>query len=49
MGGTLSVINGANNSVIATIPVGNNPDGIAVDTRTDIIYVSNWGSILNLF
>ncbi|PVU69576.1 hypothetical protein DDW06_02965 [Sulfolobales archaeon SCGC AB-777_K20] len=42
--GTVSVINGANNSVIAKIPVGTEPWGIAYDPSNGYIYVTNYGS-----
>lgn len=38
---TLSVINGSTNKVIATIPVGNFPFDVAVDSLTDRIYVTD--------
>ncbi len=42
--GTLSVIDGGNNSVIATIPVGVSPSGLWVNTATNTIYIANQGS-----
>jgi len=41
---TVSVINGATNKVIATIPVGIWPEGIAYDPSNGYIYVANEGS-----
>jgi YVTN family beta-propeller protein len=41
---TVSVINGANNTVIATIPVGSRPMGVAYDPSNGYIYVTNWNS-----
>ena len=41
---TVSVIDGATNTVIATIPVGdgiNNPGGIGINPSTDTLYVAN--------
>jgi len=40
---TVSVINGATNTMVATIPVGNNPMAIAVNPVTNTIYVGNFG------
>jgi DNA-binding beta-propeller fold protein YncE len=37
------MIDGANNSVIATIATGNGPYAIAVDTAANKAYVSNMG------
>jgi len=42
--GTVSVINGKNNTVIATIPVGSDPMGVAYDSSNGYIYVANWYS-----
>ncbi|WP_410545832.1 beta-propeller fold lactonase family protein, partial [Acidianus sp.] len=42
--GTVSVIDGANNTVIATIPVGICPRGVAYDPSNGYIYVTNRGS-----
>ncbi len=39
--GTVTVIDGATNNVIATITVGSNPYGVAVNPATNKIYVSN--------
>ena len=39
---TVSVINGATNTVTATIPVGSDPVGIAVDPITNTIYTTNY-------
>ena len=42
---TVSVIDGATNRVIGDpIPVGDGPRGIAVDTSTHLVYVTNPGS-----
>ena len=41
---TVSVINGATNAVIDTIPVGINPAGVAVNPLTNRIYVANRNS-----
>ena len=41
---TVSVINGATNTVIATIPVGSGPEGIAYDPSNGYIYVANFFS-----
>jgi YVTN family beta-propeller protein len=38
---TVSVINGATDSITATIKAGRGPEGVAVDPRTDTIYVAN--------
>ena len=40
----LSVIDGATNSVTATIPVGTSPSGVAVESQTNFIYVANAGN-----
>ncbi len=40
--GTVSVIDGATNTVTATIPVGSGPDGVGVDPATDTVYVTNF-------
>jgi YVTN family beta-propeller protein len=40
----VSVIDGATNAVIATIPVGGNPAGVDVNPLTDRIYVANRAS-----
>ena len=39
--GTVSVIDGASNTVIATIPVGERPFAIVVNPTTDRVYVAN--------
>ena len=39
--GTTSVINGTTDSVLATVKVGNNPYGVAVDPTTHRVYVVN--------
>jgi YVTN family beta-propeller protein len=38
------VISGETNTVTATIPVGSVPDGVAVDEKTNTIYVANSNS-----
>ena len=42
--GTVSVIDGATNTVTATVAVGTDPIGVAVDETTDTIYAANDGS-----
>jgi len=42
--GTVSVINGATNTVIATIPVGSEPEGVAYDPSNGYIYVADYYS-----
>ena len=39
--GTVTVIDGATNNITATIPVGTDPYGVAVDSVTNKIYVAN--------
>jgi YVTN family beta-propeller protein len=41
--GAVSVVNESTNTVIATVPVGSEPYGAAVDPSTDVIYVTNAG------
>ncbi len=41
---TVSVIDGTTNTLITTIPVGANPNGIDFDPNTNKIYVANQGS-----
>ena len=41
---TVSVIDGANNTVIATIPVGRGPSGVVYDPSNGYIYVTNYFS-----
>ena len=41
---SVSVIDGASNTVVATVAVGNNPGGVAVNPNTNRIYVANSGS-----
>ena len=41
---TISVIDGATNEVTATIDVGSFPSGIAVNSTTNTVYVTNPGS-----
>ncbi len=43
----LTVIDGTTNSVTATIPVGTSPSGVAAESRTNFIYVSNFGNSQN--
>ena len=40
----MSVVNTATNTVIATIPVGTNPSGVAVSPDGNYLYVTNRGS-----
>jgi YVTN family beta-propeller protein len=40
-GNTVSVINGATNAVVATIPVGTGPFGVGVNPATNMTYVAN--------
>ncbi|MGC8631961.1 MAG: YncE family protein [Thermoprotei archaeon] len=40
--GTVSVISGATNAVIATIPVGSHPFGVAYDPKNQAVYVANY-------
>ena len=42
VGDTVSVIDGATNTVTATIPVGSAPDGVGVDPATGTVYVTNF-------
>src|SRR2546426_1095765 len=42
---TVSVIDGATNSITSTIPVGNEPNGIGVNPKTNMIYVANFLSV----
>src|SRR5215831_15200415 len=42
--GVVTVINGSTNSVITTIPVGNNPVGLAANFFIGEVYVTNGGS-----
>ena len=41
--GTVSVLDGSTNTVLATVPVGTEPDGIAVNPTTNRVYVANFG------
>jgi YVTN family beta-propeller protein len=41
---TVSVINGATNTVTTTVPVGSGPIGVGVNPSTNTIYVANSGS-----
>jgi YVTN family beta-propeller protein len=41
---TVSVINTTLNTVVATIPVGTNPHGVAVSPNNQFVYVANHGS-----
>ena len=38
---SVSVIDGASNTVAFSVPVGVSPQGVAVDSKTDMIYVTN--------
>jgi YVTN family beta-propeller protein len=42
--GSVSVINTATNTVVATVPVGNAPHGVAVRPAGTFLYVANFGS-----
>jgi len=42
--GSVSVINGSSNTVIATVPVGPLPFGVGVDSRTNEVFVANSGT-----
>ncbi|MGH9171745.1 MAG: fibronectin type III domain-containing protein, partial [Acidimicrobiales bacterium] len=42
--GTVSVIDGASDTVTATVTVGSEPDAVGVDPPTDTVYVANYGS-----
>jgi YVTN family beta-propeller protein len=42
--GTVTVIDGSNNTVTATVTVGASPRGVAVDETTDTVYVADAGS-----
>ena len=39
---TISVIDGKTNSVTNTIHVGKNPNGVAVNPNTNMVYVANY-------
>ena len=39
---TVSVLDGSTNTVLATVPVGDGPAGIAVNPATNRVYVSNF-------
>src|SRR6185437_15803521 len=41
---SISIINGATNTITTTILVGNSPFGVAVNPSTNTVYVSNSGS-----
>ena len=41
---TVSVINPKTNAVVATIPVGNGPYGVAINPTNGLVYVANAGS-----
>jgi YVTN family beta-propeller protein/VCBS repeat-containing protein len=47
VGGTVSVLDGATDSLIATVPVGAGPMGLAVNSVTNRIYVPNDGPTKN--
>ena len=40
---TVSVIDGSTHTVTATVPVGKEPHGVAVDPGTHTVYVTNLG------
>jgi YVTN family beta-propeller protein len=42
--GSVSVINTVTNAVVATVPVGNAPHGVAVHPAGTFVYVANFGS-----
>ena len=39
----MSVIDASTRTVTATVPVGKDPDGVAVDPGTHTVYVTNFG------
>ena len=41
---SVSVINGADNTVVTTVAVGASPAGVGVNPSTNLIYVANYGS-----
>src|SRR5438105_1116204 len=41
---SVSVIDTATNRVVATIPFGSNPRGLAIDSNGSSVYVTNFGS-----
>ena len=41
---SVSVINGATNTVIDTIPVGSSPEGVSFDSSNGYVYFTNFGS-----
>ena len=43
---SLSIINGTNDSIIKTLPVGRLPVGVKIDPVSKKVYVSNIGYIL---
>jgi YVTN family beta-propeller protein len=43
--GTISVISDANNSVVATIPVGSYPEGLAYDSAKGELFVTNYSNV----
>ena len=43
LAGTVSVIDEATGTVTATVPVGADPSGVAVDPTTHTAYVPNYG------
>ena len=45
---TVSVINETTGKVTAAIPVGSNPDGVAVDPTTHTAYVANLGGSVSV-
>ena len=46
--GTISVIDGTNNTQIGTIRVGVNPISVAVNTETNMVYAANSDSETNM-
>jgi len=42
--GNVTVIDGADQTIVTTIPTGSDPDGLAFDNATGDFYVTNWGS-----
>jgi YVTN family beta-propeller protein len=41
---TVSVIDTSNNTVVATIPIGYGPRGVAINPTNGLVYVANYGS-----
>jgi YVTN family beta-propeller protein len=42
--GTVSVINTSTNTVVNTVPVGNDPEGVAITPTGTLVYVTNYSS-----